>query len=298
MNRRAQHESDLHKPLLFQKVGIFIDAENIELSGLKHHGGRTDYRRILDKVGDREIIRILYYKPIYKEISSTFTTFWKGLGGEIKQPLKNADSFLIIDAVTLAEKMDVAIILGGDKDYLPLVWYLKSRGCRVEIWSWPEATSPDVKEAADVYFPLTVDFVVASEPPPAAAEGAASRTPPPRSAPPPPAKPSAGAKQPSTPKTPASAKAVAASAAAVSASAPRPVARSAKAAATSGDAEIEEGEAIDGFAPPELATESAAEAAPKKRRRGTRGGRRRRGAKKPPVDGGGEQEGSDPSTED
>lgn len=163
MNENLTHESDRRKNLLFQKVGIFVDAENIEMSSLKHHDGRTDYKKIIDKVGDREILRILYYKPVYKEISQTFREFWKRLGGEIKQPAKNADSFLIIDAVTLAEKLDVAIIVGGDKDYLPLVWYLKSRGCRVEIWSWPESTSPEVREAADVYFPLTKDFVISSE---------------------------------------------------------------------------------------------------------------------------------------
>ncbi len=156
-----QHTADRQANLLFQKVGIFVDAENIELSGLKHHEGRTDYKKILEKVGDREILRILYYKPAYKEISKTFESFWARLGGEIKRPQKNADAFLIIDAVTLAEKIDVCIILGGDKDFLPLVWYLKSRGCRVEIWSWPEATSPEVQQSADFYFPLTKDYVMA-----------------------------------------------------------------------------------------------------------------------------------------
>lgn len=154
------HVSDRQKNLVFQKIAIFIDAENVETSGLKHHEGRTDYKKILAKVGDREIVRILYYKPIYKEISEGFSTFWASLGGEIRQPQKNADSFLIIDAVTLADKIDVAIILGGDKDYLPLIWYLKSRGCRVEIWSWPETTSPEVKAACDFYFPLTSAYVV------------------------------------------------------------------------------------------------------------------------------------------
>src|ERR1043165_8324432 len=158
---KPKHESERQKNLLFQKVGIFVDAENIELSGLKHHEGRTDYRKILDNVGDREIVRLLYYKPIYKEISKSFLDFWARLGGEIKRPQKNADSFLIIDAVTLAEKLDVCIILGGDKDFLPLMWYLKSRGCRVEIWSWPETTSPEMQQAADFYQPLTEEFVIA-----------------------------------------------------------------------------------------------------------------------------------------
>lgn len=159
----TKHQSEKQKNLLFQKVGIFVDAENIEMSGLKHHEGRTDYKRILEQVGDREVIRILYYKPIYKEISATFQNFWSSLGGEIKRPDKNADSFLIIDAVTMAEKMDVAIILGGDKDFLPLIWYLKSRGCRVEIWSWPESTSPEVQAAADFYFPLNKDYLMEVE---------------------------------------------------------------------------------------------------------------------------------------
>lgn len=163
MNKKKnpnENDSNQAKPLLFQKVGIFIDAENIELSGLKHHEGRTDYKKILAQVGDREIIRILYYKPEYKEISNDFEAFWASLGGEIKRPAKNADTFLVIDAVTMAEKLDVAIILGGDKDFLPLIWFLRSRGCKVEIWSWPETTSPEVKEAADLYLPITKDYVI------------------------------------------------------------------------------------------------------------------------------------------
>lgn len=157
------HKSEHQKHLLFQTVGVFIDAENIELSGLKQHDRRTDYKKILDKIGDREITRILYYKPKYKEISPEFEAFWLSLGGEIKRPLKNADTFLTVDAVTMAEKIDVAIILGGDQDFLPLIWYLKSRGCKVEVWSWPETTSPEFKEAADLYLPLDENFMMQPE---------------------------------------------------------------------------------------------------------------------------------------
>lgn len=157
---KTAYNSDLQNFLCFQKVGVFIDAENIEMSGLKHHEGRTDYRKILDQMGDREFLRILYYKPIYKDVSETFKNFLSSIGAEVRQPQKNADSFLIIDAVTLADKIDVAVILGGDKDFLPLIWYLKTRGCRVEIWSWPETTSDELKTAADFYFPITKDYVI------------------------------------------------------------------------------------------------------------------------------------------
>jgi uncharacterized LabA/DUF88 family protein len=160
---QGESKQSVRSHLVFQKVGIFVDAENIEMSGLKHHEGRTDYKKILDQVGDREILRILYYKPEYKDISPDFESFWSSLGGEIKRPAKNADTFLVIDAVTMADKLDVVIILGGDKDFLPLVWYLRSRGCRVEIWSWPETTSPEVKSACDYYFALNAKFVIRNE---------------------------------------------------------------------------------------------------------------------------------------
>ena len=46
------------KGLVFQKVGIFVDAENIETSGWKHHNGRTDYKKILEAVGAFANVRI------------------------------------------------------------------------------------------------------------------------------------------------------------------------------------------------------------------------------------------------
>jgi uncharacterized LabA/DUF88 family protein len=150
---------------LVQKVGIFIDAENIELSGYNIYGGRTDYKKIIKAIGDREITRIIYYKPQYKEISEVFKKFWEGeVGGEIKQPLKNADSLLIMDAVTLADKLDVVVILGGDKDYLPLLWYLKSRGCKAELWGYPETVSDIMKESVDKFFALDESYIIKDKP--------------------------------------------------------------------------------------------------------------------------------------
>lgn len=140
--------------LVFQKVGVFIDAENVELGGYNLYGGRINYALLIEEVGHREVTRIIYYKPIHKNISDDFRRFWTSLGGEIKQPIKNADAWLTIDAVTLAEKMDVAVIVAGDKDFLPLIWYLKNRGVKVEVWSFPETCAEVLREAADRYVSL------------------------------------------------------------------------------------------------------------------------------------------------
>ena len=149
------------KFLAKQKIGIFIDAENVEMSGYSVHGGRTDYKKLIGAIGgEREITRIIYYKPEHKDITEDFKKFWYEQGGEIKQPVKNIDAWLIIDAVTMAEKLDVAVIVGGDKDYLPLLWYIKSRGCKAEVWSYPETCSQMVVEAADRFYGLGDKFII------------------------------------------------------------------------------------------------------------------------------------------
>ncbi|MBI5814544.1 MAG: NYN domain-containing protein [Nitrospinae bacterium] len=150
--------------LIYQKVGVFIDAENVELSGYNIFGGRTNYALLIEELGNREITRIIYYKPIHKTISDDFRRFWTGLGGEIKQPIKNADAWLTIDAVTLSEKLDVVALIGGDKDYLPLIWYLKNRGCKVEVWSYPETASDMIKDAADLFVPMDDRFTIPDKP--------------------------------------------------------------------------------------------------------------------------------------
>ena len=49
----------------------------------------------------------------------------------------------------------MVIILAGDKDYLPLIWYLRSRGCRVEVASYADAASKRIRDAADAFYLLT-----------------------------------------------------------------------------------------------------------------------------------------------
>jgi hypothetical protein len=147
--------------LKFQRVSILIDAENIEVAGYKRYKKRTNYRYLIENLAnDREIIRCIYYKPIHKEITHDFKSFLDQLGAELKQPMKNCDAYLIVDAITLADKMDVIAIVGGDKDYLPLLWYLKSRGCKTEVWCWPTATADLMKEASDRYVPLNKDYLI------------------------------------------------------------------------------------------------------------------------------------------
>ena len=154
-------QSNFGKFLINQKIGIFIDAENVEMSGYGIHNGRTDYKKLIEAIGGiRQITRIIYYKPQHKDITDDFKKFWHEQGGEIKQPVKNVDAWLIIDAVTMAEKLDVVVIVGGDKDYLPLIWYIKSRGCKAEVWSYPETCSQIMIDSADYFYGIDDKFII------------------------------------------------------------------------------------------------------------------------------------------
>ncbi|MDH5541529.1 MAG: NYN domain-containing protein [Nitrospinota bacterium] len=156
-----KEQSTVGKFLINQKIGIFIDAENVEMSGYTIHNGRTDYKKLIEAIGGiRQITRIIYYKPQHKDITDDFKKFWHEQGGEIKQPVKNVDAWLIIDAVTMAEKLDVVVIVGGDKDYLPLIWYIKSRGCKAEVWSYPETCSQIMIDSADYFYGIDQKFII------------------------------------------------------------------------------------------------------------------------------------------
>jgi len=142
-----------------QRIAVLVDADNLEIEARNSYQGKVDYKKLLERVNGREIVRALYYKP-EKWVANGLRYALQNRGFEVKTPPKNVDCWLTIDAVTLAEKVDVIILVGGDADYIPLVWLLKSKGTKVEVWMWKDATSRSLIEAADDYIPLTRDFLL------------------------------------------------------------------------------------------------------------------------------------------
>jgi len=149
-----------------QRIAILVDSENLEISVSenyeaesklrKSHIAYPDWTTIIPRViGGRTLVRNIYYKKKELRISKKFEKLWTDtLAGEIKQPQKSVDPYIIVDAITLSEKVDVVVLLAGDKDYLPLVWYLKSRGCKVEFAAFPDAFAATIRTAADRIYTL------------------------------------------------------------------------------------------------------------------------------------------------
>lgn len=153
-----------------QRIGVFVDAQNMYHSARSLHKARVNFKEVLDEaVAGRVLIRAITYviRTEGGEEQGFFEAMGK-LGYEIKEKdlqifpggMKKADwdVGLAVDTIKLADKLDVIIIISGDGDYIPLVEYLKvNKGCRVEVIAFGESTSAKLIEVADEFTDLSED---------------------------------------------------------------------------------------------------------------------------------------------
>jgi uncharacterized LabA/DUF88 family protein len=69
---------------------------------------------------------------------------------------KRVDITLATDMLTHAHRKnyDIAILVAGDEDYVPLVEAVKAEGRRVALWFVPDGLSPALKAASDHYWDI------------------------------------------------------------------------------------------------------------------------------------------------
>lgn len=152
-----------------QRVGVFIDAQNLYHSAKNLHHGRVNFENVLtDALSSRQLVRAIAYVITTEsgEESGFFDALNK-MGIETKTKdlqifssgSKKADwdVGLAIDAVKLAPKLDVVILASGDGDFVPLVEYLKMQGCQVEVITFGKSASGKLKEIADDFVDLDSD---------------------------------------------------------------------------------------------------------------------------------------------
>ncbi len=150
-----------------QRVGIFIDAQNLYHSGKNLYHSKVNFGQIVkDAVDGRRVVRALAYVIATEsgEESGFFDALTKmGIETKVKDlqifssGAKKADwdVGMAIDAVKLAPKLDAVILLTGDGDFVPLVEYLQmNEGCQVEVASFGKSTSAKLIEATDHFMDL------------------------------------------------------------------------------------------------------------------------------------------------
>src|SRR3990172_12604316 len=146
-----------------QRLGIFVDGQNMFYSAKALHQSKIDYSKLLEEiVGSRNLIRAIAYVVQKPEVDqSSFTDALERLGYEIKskdlrlRPDGTAkgdwDMGIAIDTIAIAPKLDTVVLVSGDGDFAPLVEMLKAHGCRVEVVSFRRSTAIELINAATQY---------------------------------------------------------------------------------------------------------------------------------------------------
>ncbi len=153
-----------------QRVAVFIDTQNLYHTA-KHvyKNARVNFGNVVkDAVAGRSLVRALAY--VITTESGDEKNFFQALekmGIEIKT--KDLQTFvdgskkadwdvaIAVDAIRIASRVDVVVIVSGDGDFVPLAQYLKQVGVQVEIVSFGQSTSAKLLEEADIFTDLSVD---------------------------------------------------------------------------------------------------------------------------------------------
>jgi uncharacterized LabA/DUF88 family protein len=156
------------------KVAVLVDMQNIYYGAKNTLKGRVDFRKLLDiAVRGRKLYRALAYLVDLDNVSQeSFIHVLRSIGYEVKlkQPKRfyswdrveykaDWDMGIAIDAIAMAEngKIDVAVIMSGDGDFVDLVNFLKAKGIKTEVVSFKPITAKELILAADEYIDL-LDF--------------------------------------------------------------------------------------------------------------------------------------------
>ncbi len=152
-----------------QRVGIFIDTQNLYHSAKSKHRSNVNYDELIRAaVNGRQLIRAFAY--VIKSEEHTEEKFFDALediGIEIRVKdlqvfhtgVKKADwdVGIAVDMIRLTEKLDVVVLASGDGDFIEVIRYCQSRGVRVEVMAFEKTSNAALMDEADFYVDLGGD---------------------------------------------------------------------------------------------------------------------------------------------
>jgi uncharacterized LabA/DUF88 family protein len=151
-----------------QRVGIFVDIQNLYHSSKNLYRARVNYKELMKElVAGRSLITALAY-VVKSETAEGEAAFFEALeksGLELRSKdlqifpggMKKADwdVGMAVDAIRMSDLLDVIILVTGDGDFIPLVEYLKwGKGRTVEVAAFGRSASAKIKEVADEFVDL------------------------------------------------------------------------------------------------------------------------------------------------
>jgi len=150
-----------------QRVGIFIDTQNLYHSAKNLYKSRVNFGQVVkEALAGRTLIRaVAYVISTESEEEKGFFDALNKLGIETRVKdirifaggAKKADwdIGMAIDAIAMAQKLDTIVLATGDGDFVPVVEYLKyTHGCQVEVIAFGKSAATSLREVADDFIDI------------------------------------------------------------------------------------------------------------------------------------------------
>lgn len=152
-----------------QRIGVFVDVQNMYYSARNLYNNKANFRTILkDAIDDRLLIRAIAY--VIRADVKDENIFYEALvdmGFEVKAKELQIfydgakkgdwDVGIAMDVMRLAPKLDTIVLVSGDGDFSDLLEHAKSLGCRTEVVAFGKTTSHRLRDVADSFFDLDKD---------------------------------------------------------------------------------------------------------------------------------------------
>lgn len=149
-----------------QRVGVFIDVQNLYYSARNIYSARVNFSALLkESVGGRKLIRAIAY--VIRAQMPEEQTFFDALskaGYEVKAKdlqvfyggIKKGDwdVGITMDIIRMMNKVDSVVLASGDGDYVPLLEYIKNFGVRVEVVAFGKSASGKLIDMADDFIDM------------------------------------------------------------------------------------------------------------------------------------------------
>lgn len=158
-------ESSQHRE---QRVGVFIDIQNMYYSAKNLYSAKVDFKKVLlHGVAGRRLIRAFAY-VIKADVGAEKEFFGalEKIGFEVREKVLQVfyggakkgdwDVGICMDVVRLIPKIDVMVLVSGDGDYVDLVEYARSQGVKTEIIAFGKTGSSKLFEASDYVVDMDV----------------------------------------------------------------------------------------------------------------------------------------------
>lgn len=157
-----------------ERVGIFVDIQNMYYGAKDSFNKKIDFRKLLDNIlRERKLVTANAYLIDSTVNNKNFINFLKQLGYTLMiKDLKvrqdgsakgNADIEMVIDILNEKDKIDTVALVSGDGDFVPLVEFLKSKNIKVEVYSFSifkNSTAFDLKQSASQFFEIDKNYLL------------------------------------------------------------------------------------------------------------------------------------------